>query len=414
MKILVYPHDLAMGGSQINAIDLAAEMQEQGHEVIVYGVEGPLTDYVAQKRLRFLPAHAMAARPSPTRIAQLARLCRAEGIDIVQAYEWPPCLDAYFGAHILFGIPLVCTVLSMTVSPLVPPTVPLFMGTKDLVEQAVRERRGMGAEVGLLEPPIDVQSDSPSVAGLDYRKSLGIADDELTIVSVSRLSFDLKFDALTDAIGAAEELGRKYPIRLVVVGGGDAEHEIRRRSAAVNQRIGREVILTPGPTLDPRSAYDSADVVVAMGSSALRAMAHEKPVIVQGEHGWSLPCTADTIETFLAQGFYGVGNGESGSVELAAQLEMLLEDEALRREVGQWGRTIVVDRFSLQHAASRLLDRYSELISAPRPARRTAQATAFLQTSYRAGLNELKYHLPTFATKKGTAPLKSEHQIGRF
>ena len=44
MKVLVYPHDLQIGGSQINAIDLAAEVAEHGHEAVVYAIDGPLRD----------------------------------------------------------------------------------------------------------------------------------------------------------------------------------------------------------------------------------------------------------------------------------------------------------------------------------------------------------------------------------
>src|SRR3982751_3072055 len=123
MRLIVYPHDLEMGGSQINAIDLAAEMARLGHDVFVYGLHRPLSDYIKAKGLPFIAANPMAARPSPQRMVELLRLCRRERIDIVHAYEWPPCLDTYYGAHLVGRVPLVCTVLSMSVSPLVPKTV---------------------------------------------------------------------------------------------------------------------------------------------------------------------------------------------------------------------------------------------------------------------------------------------------
>lgn len=37
MKLFVYPHDLAVGSSQINATDMAAAAAAAGHEVVVYG-----------------------------------------------------------------------------------------------------------------------------------------------------------------------------------------------------------------------------------------------------------------------------------------------------------------------------------------------------------------------------------------
>ena len=68
-------------------------------------------------------------------------LARRKRLDLIHAYEWPPCLDAYYGAHLLLGVPLLCTVLSMSVSPLVPSSVPLIMGTDALGDEARRDAR---------------------------------------------------------------------------------------------------------------------------------------------------------------------------------------------------------------------------------------------------------------------------------
>ena len=100
MKLLVAPHDLAIGGSQINAIDLAAGAADAGHDVVVYGVEGPLVDYIAARGLEYVPARPLRYRPAPSRIAQLATLARRRRLDLIHAYEWPPCLEAYYGAHL--------------------------------------------------------------------------------------------------------------------------------------------------------------------------------------------------------------------------------------------------------------------------------------------------------------------------
>ena len=56
MRLLVYPHDLSIGGSQINAIDLAAGAAAAGHDVSVYGIPGPLVDYITERGLTYIPA----------------------------------------------------------------------------------------------------------------------------------------------------------------------------------------------------------------------------------------------------------------------------------------------------------------------------------------------------------------------
>lgn len=391
MRVIVYPHELIIGGSPINAIDLAATVADLGHEVLIYGVPGPLIDYIEEKGLRFVPAHPLKYRPAPTRILELARLARREHIDLVHAYEWPPCLDAYYGPHLLEGVPVICSVLSMALVPLVPDSVPLIMGTRQLQESARVGRRG---PVILLEPPVDTDADNPGVDGAAYRRQLGITDGDLLLVTVSRLSVDLKLDALVRAIDAVTELAHRMRVRLVLVGTGDAADQLQCRAERVNTALGREVVTLVGPTLDPRPAYAAADVVLGMGSSALRAMAFGKPVVVQGERGFSLVFGPDTFDSFCWQGFFGVGKGQTDNDLLTSQIAGLLGDRERRAELGLFGRRTVEDHYSLHAAATTLLERYAATALVQRPSGRRL-ATEAARVAGRAAANELRLHLPS-------------------
>lgn len=387
MRVLVYPHELAIGGSQINAIDLAAGVAAAGHEVFVYGIPGPLTSYIEERGLKFIPARHLRYRPAPSRILQLANIAARQRIDLIHAYEWSACLDAYYGAALVMGTPLICTVLSMSLMPYVPPSVPLVMGTADLARKARQVQR---AGVWVMEPPIDVDRDHPGIDGSDFRKSYGIANDELLIVSVSRLALDLKLDALVRAIDAANVLAGRHPIKLVLVGGGPAYNALAERAQSVNARWGREVILLTGPMHDPRTAYAAADVVIGMGSSALRALAIGRPVIVQGEDAFSLIFGPTTLDVFLQQGFYGLADGAVGATRLASQLEELLTDPHRRKMLSEYGRKIVVQRFSLARAVETQLNIYQHII-ANKPRRNVVDAA---HSAYRAFMLEVHNHHP--------------------
>lgn len=374
MRLLVAPHDLQIGGSQINAIDLAAGVAQAGHEVAVYGLPGPLVDHVAARGLEYIPARTLQYRPAPSRIAHLAALARRRSLDLIHAYEWPPCLDAYYGAHLLGGVPVLCTVLSMSVSPLVPRSVPLVMGTEQLGDEA--RAGGHRAPVWVLEPPIDGAGDHPGIDGAEARRALGAGETTMLVVTVSRLAIDLKLDALVEAIDAVDLLAGRLPVRLAIVGGGPAEAALHERAGAVNRRWGREVVTFTGAMADPREAYAAADVVVGMGSSALRAMAIGRPVVVQGEEGFSKPVRPSTMDYFLRAGFWGRAEPGWTVADLAGQLEELLADPELRRELGAFGRRTVEERFALDRAVGHQLRIYDEVLAARQPRRLGEAATA--------------------------------------
>lgn len=387
MRILVYPHDLIIGGSPINAIDTAAQVASAGHEVLVYGIRGPLAAYIEKLGLRYIAANRSQYRPSLSRIRELLAIAKREKIDLIHTYEWSTCLDAFYGAALLQKIPLLCTVLSMQVQPFVPPSVPLIMGTQKLGADA---RQRQDAKVWVVEPPIDTKNDSPAFDGTGFRQMLGVSDDTPLIALVSRLAIDLKLDALVQAIDAAEILSLLYPVKLVIVGDGPARAALEARAARVNKGRHREVIRFMGAMLDPRPAYAAADIVVGMGSSSMRAMAMGKPVVVQGERGFCRTFSPQSEDYFLHEGFYGIGDGSSGANQLAEQINSLIANADERATLGQYGRKTIVDKFSLAQAGNLHLDIYRQILE-NRPNYPAADA---VRSAYLAFMQEVRNHDP--------------------
>ena len=362
LRVLVAPHTLAIGGSPLTAIDLAAGVRDRGHEVTVYGVPGPLEDHIAAKELPFVPARQLRYRPAPSRIAQLAALARRRRLDIIHGYEWPPCLDGFFGAHLAGGTRLMCTVYSMEVPPYVPRTVPIIMGTPALRDEAAAAGY---QHAWLLEPPIDTQADRPGFAPGNFRAERGISAEQRLVVCASRLALNAKLESLVESIDAVDRIVGDLPVRYFLLGEGDASESLQARARAVNARHGREVITIPGPVRDPRSAYDAADVVVGMGTTALRGLAFEKPVIVQGERGFAVPFTPETSAQFLARGMWGLGDGTPAGERVAGALRQLLTDPARRASLGRFGRRIVEERFSLTSRIDHQVELYRRTMAFP-------------------------------------------------
>lgn len=359
MRILVYPHDLAMGGSQINAIDLAAEMRDAGHEVAVYGQRNVLVDRIDELGLEFIESPRPRRRPTPSIVSSLRRLVRHRGIEVIHGYEWPPTLEAVLACHGTEAV-AISTVLSMSVAPFIPHSVPLLVGT----EQILAAEQGAGrTRASLMEPPIDTRLNSPDVRLpiRAFHRAWGIDPEAFTVVVVSRLAQEMKLEGILTAMESVRSIHRDRPVQLVVVGGGPAEESVQARAEEINTELGTRAIVVTGELLDPRPAYAIADVALGMGSSALRAMAFGKPVVVQGIDGFWEPLTPESLSTFLWQGWYGQGDGSDNAADrLCAILRQLMDDPSHRRGMGQLSLQTVRGRFSLVAAAERQLGLYEQ------------------------------------------------------
>ena len=359
MKVLVAAHRLELGGTQVNAVDLAAAVRDRhGVDVVFAAATGPAAVLADERRLGLRELPDATRHPSRARVRALARLARAENVDLVHAWDWPQCFDCYPDVYLRQRIPMLCTVMSMVVPSFIPRQLPTTFGTEQLAEQAAAKRSG---PVDLLEPPVDTVANAPGVAdAAEFRRRFRIGADQIAIVMVGRLEYWLKFDSLVRAIEAADALAAA-PIRLVLVGEGSAAADVQARADEVNGRHGREVITLTGGLIDPRPAYDAADIMLGMGGSALRSLAFAKPLVVLGEQGFSRVLDHSTVDLFCYQGWYGLGDG--GPDDLVGQVKPLLDSPELRADLGAMGRDLVVRRFALDAAADRLWDTYQRVVS---------------------------------------------------
>ena len=364
MRIMVIPHTLELGGSQLNAIELAAAVRDQGHEVIVFGRRGQLLDRIRELKLEFVESPRPRRRPTPSIVAAIARLARQRSIDIVHAYEWPPALEAELAAVLRPSTRVLTTVMSMSVAPFLPRHRLLVVGTEEIAQAA---RLTGHRVVSVLEPPVDTEYNTPGIAdGAAFRRAWGVPADALAVVMVARLARELKLEGTLSAIRAIGMACLEQPVRLVLVGDGPARPEIEELAAQVNLAHGADTITLTGALDDPRPAYAAADIALGMGGSALRAMAFGKPLIVQGEQGFWQTLTPETLDAFLWTGWYGVGTaGTDGVAALLTELRPQLADAAMRTDLGSFGRRTAVERFSLARAADIQINLYRRALAWP-------------------------------------------------
>lgn len=355
MKILVFAYDLVVAGVTVNAIELSAALRDlHGHDVVLHAAPGPMLERVEQKRLRYVPAPPahLSVHPSPARMRALRETVKRERPDIIHVWDWVPCIDAYYVEHLVMGVPMVVTDMSMDLQYLLPKRLPTTFGIPELADQA---RKAGWRHVEVLLPPVDVHENSPdAVDARAFRERYAPGTDATTLVIVSRVDSYMKSEGLFRCVDAVRTLGRDLPLRLVIVGDGDARAALEARAEQVNAELKRTAVVLTGALVDPRPAYLAADVVIGMGGSALRGMASGKPVVIVGVKGFAAPFNPETAASFLYRGIYGVGRGAADAGALRDSIRQVAERPDRFAALGDFARAFVVEHFALETVSTKL------------------------------------------------------------
>ena len=367
LRILVHLNNLALGGAQINAVDIARTLRDRGHQPVLFaqGVDGPapLADTAARYGIDLVVA---GGPDTPRRVVRnrLERLAREHGSRLVHAWEVRAARNAYFGPGRYGRMPVVTTFYGIRMLRGMPRHQPLVLGLGALMPDG----RAFGhRDLRLIEPPVDTARDAPgAVSGAEFRAAHGISETEQLLVVVTRLVPDLGKDAGAELTVEAVRILADPRIRLAVVGAGPSLARLRTAAARANAELGREAVLVTGQMPDPRGAYAAADIVLGMGSSALRGLAFGKPVVVHGAAGYTaVHEPGPVVEQHASRCMYGYGTGERSPAALAARIRRLLDDPDRRAELSAWGREWVVGRFSLSAVATACERLYHDALAAP-------------------------------------------------
>lgn len=348
---------LQFGGCQINALDLAQELDRRGHEVVTFAVQdNPLISVAPLAEKMGIALHILPAEDTvflqARRIADFTAKYQFDVIHVFGAWLAPPTALALRSSA---TTALVVTNWTMENIRGMPPMTPLLLGTEALRDEAARSVRK--APVWLLEPPVDTRADQHSTAArAEFRGRWSIEADTSLVVIVSRLDHDMKAEGIARAIRTMRVIADPS-LQLAIVGGGDAESLLAELATEVNDALGWRAVLLTGPMQDPSPAYSAADLVLAMGGAALRALAFERPLVVLGEDGFSLPFTPGTLEYFLRNGYYGRGCAGDPAVALGEHIVSTLA-LAGSSELAGWGRQVLLSRYSLTTVSDRLLTIY--------------------------------------------------------
>ncbi len=300
MRVITLPKNLEIGGTQVNAVNLAASLRTQGHEVVIASQEGPLC---ARLSSRGVPVEDLPGTEHRVgRVAAIANLIRGFRPDVIHAYEVRGILEASYASRVANGPPVLGSILSTRVPWYLPEATPITVGMPSLLEFTSNWRTG---SVTLIDPPV-VPYDADSAGRLPGLDSLN--NPSHLVVLVSRLVEPFKKEGILRTISSIRHL-ESEGFGLLIVGDGAARSLYETAARDENTRARRTVVSFAGELLDPAPAFAAADVVIGNGTSVLQAAAAGTPSVVTGREGFSTVVSGDVLDGLYYTGFYGVGQG---------------------------------------------------------------------------------------------------------
>ena len=193
---------------------------------------------------------------------------------------------------------------------------------------AILRAQRMNRDIALWARGVDREQFNPERRDMEWRKSVGIGDDEMVISFLGRIVMEKGLDVFSDAIHAFAERGFKP--RVLVIGEGPARPWFEEQLPAAiftGQLTGEEL----ARALASSDVFLNPSITEAFGNVTLEAMACGLPVIAAESTG-ATNLVRDKVTGTLADG--------TEPDEFADALEAYARDPDLRRRHGEAGLAI--------------------------------------------------------------------------
>jgi glycosyltransferase involved in cell wall biosynthesis len=328
--------------------------------------EGKIADELAELDLpiRFVRGRAGSKLAALT----LALELRRERPEIVHAWQfvantWGRVAGRIAGTPVIItsdrGMDTEVSELHARIDTLLAPLSTRVIVNADAVGENVHRNRGVPREkIITIYNGVDLQRYTPTLAGDEVRKRLGIPPGRHVIGMVASFCYRKRWDVF---LAAAAHVGRTRPITVLCVGDGDLRAEMERHARDIG--LGDSALFL-GLRADVPEIMAAQDVSVlssqdeGMPNVVMQAMAAGRPVAATDAGG-----TREIIEDGVTGFVVPLGDVDA----LANRIELLLDDPALASRFGAAGRERVERHFTFEACVARTVALYEELLSLKYP-----------------------------------------------
>ena len=198
---------------------------------------------------------------------------------------------------------------------------------------------------------IDLKKIDQAELKTDIREEFGIADDEILLANVGRLSRQKGHKYLVKVVKLLSE--RYQNFKVLVVGKGEIENEIKEQVKELG--LEQHIIFT-GFRTDVYSIMKQIDFLLhtalweGFGFVVAEALAAKTPVV---------STDVSNISEIMIDGETGYLAESKNPNDIAKKVEKMIETDN-RQEMGKLGRKIVAENFAFQDQIDRLIKLYLE------------------------------------------------------
>lgn len=217
---------------------------------------------------------------------------------------------------------------------------------------------------------LDIFHDGPSersdrVNAIRNHFSQQTDSNDRIIAFACRMGSDKKFilKCITDA-WEDQLKNRLDNWQWLIAGDGPERQDLEMAANKLNETIGRQCIKFLGWQSEEKLniLYQSVDIAVAPGRSALDCFGCSRPVIAIGSNGYIGLVDEDNWYKGSYSNFGGVGEKDYVTGQLYTDIHSVIYDDARLATIGQFGKNKISNSYDQKHWDKWLVNEYREIV----------------------------------------------------
>ena len=352
MNILMVTMGMDIGGAETHILELAKELKRRNNNIYIVSNGGKYVKELEEAGIEHIwaPLHNKKISNILESNKILEKVIEEKKIDLVHSHTR---ISSFVCGklHKKLHFPFVTTAhWTFKVTPFLRRMTNwgenVIAVSKDIKEYLIKNYHISPQNIFVTVNGIDTEK---FCKNLDYSKiarEFQYQENSRRIVYISRLDESRALVA-KQLVNIAENLNDKIEnLEIVIVGGGDVFEEIKTKVDAINQKLGKKMIIMTGPRTDINSFAASGEIFIGVSRAALEAMACEQPVIVAGNEGYLGIFDETKLEKGIETNFCCRGL-EMSTEELLERDILTLMQSVQKAELGKYNREVVKKYYSV-------------------------------------------------------------------